>query len=202
MIDLEYTNNKNIERYLEVTAYVQDTRPYILATQRYIEEYTGRVFRADTVASARLYDGNGSQKLTIDDAIEITTVEVGTDMWGDSFSSVGTSGADRYYTLPTNNSANELPITGILLRSRIFINGHANHRITAKWGYSETPPEDLTWAATVLASGMYYANRGENTGPIKSEKIGEYSVSYGDSQGLKDYDKAMDIINSYRKLTI
>lgn len=202
MTDRKYTTDNLISDYLNTSAIDDVVIPYILATQKYIESYTQRIFKADESATARLYNGNGTQVLYIDDCISVSTVEVGNDKWGDTFSTISASGSDRYYLLPTNYSEEELPINRIGLRSRYFIEGHANHRITAKWGAYENVPQDLKFAATVIASGMYYANRGENTGAIKSEKIGDYSVSYSDEGGLKDLQVAVSILDSYKKILL
>ena len=80
--------------------------------------------------------------------------------------------------------------------------GHANQRITAKWGYSELVPADVSFAATVMVSGMYMYGVGGAMGGVKSEKIGEYSVSYADKDGWADFKKAQDILNSYVKFLI
>lgn len=199
MTNRRYTTDFLISTYLDEDVADEKVQPFILATQKYIEQLTGRVFKADTEASARSYDGNGRQYLLIDDCIEVTKVEVGNDQWGDSQSTISASGTDRYYTLPTNNTAEEVPINKIGLRTRYFVQGHANHTITAKWGWAKKVPEDIQFAATVLASGMYYQNRGENTGAIKSEKIGEYQVSYADQKGFSDMEQARAILNSYKK---
>jgi len=200
--DREYTNEKRIENYLNTTISSGDAEQYIKAAQRFIEKYTARVFRSDTIATTRLFDGRGKQDLSIDDCTEITLLEVGNNSWGDTFSTISAGGANGYYTLPTNALAHDLPITKLLLRSRFFISGHANQRITAKWGYSAKVPEDITFAATVIASAMYYANRGENSGPVKSEKIGEYAVSYADNSKYDDKVQSLDILDSYKKILI
>lgn len=199
MTNRRYTTDYLISTYLDEDVADEKVTPFVLATQKYIEQYTGRVFKADTAATERSYDGNGRQYLLIDDCVEVTVVKVGNDQWGDSQSTISASGTDRYYTLPTNNTAEEVPINKIGLRTRRFTYGHANHTITAKWGYSTAVPEDVQFAATVLASGMYYQNRGENTGAVKSEKIGEYSVSYADQQGFSDVQTAKAILDSYKK---
>lgn len=202
--DRKYTNEERIEAYLSDTLSIEvgAAAPYILATQRFIEGYTGRVFRADDTATARQYDGSGTRELCIDDCVEITTVQAGNDVWGDSLSTIAASGTDRYYTLPTNNEADDVPINKLLLRNRIWVMGHANNTITAKWGYSVDVPDDIKWAATVIASAMYYENKGENSGPIKSEKIGEYSVSYADTGKYNDKVRAMQILDNYKKILI
>lgn len=202
MENRNYTTDKLITNYLNKAVYDEEITPFIEAAQKYIENYTGRIFKADEEATARLYDGNDKDNLVIDDCIEITKVEIGADAWGDNFNEVSASGTSRYYTLPTNNSELNEPIRKIGLRANIFVYGHANQRITAKWGSYETVPKDLQFAATVIASGMYNQNRGENTGAIKSEKIGEYSVTYADQKGFSDLELAKQTLDSYKKYEI
>lgn len=202
MADLGYTNATLIGTYLDESVAVDDVDQFILATQKFIEQLTGRVFKADSTASTRDYDGNGRLEIIIDDCVSVTKVEWGTNQWADSYVTIGTSGIDRYYTLPANNAALEVPIRKIGLRTRVWTPGHANHRITAKWGWSTDVPDDIKHAATVIAAGMYNQNRGQDSGVITSEKIGQYSVSYSDQGGVNDYNQAKAILDGYKKLEI
>jgi len=194
-----YTTEAKLANYLgDVTIVTGTALEFILAAQKYIDEFTTRNFKADAEESSRLYNGNGKQYITIDDCISVTKVEVGVDIWGDNFTEIINDTLTRYFLMPINHLADGLPIRKIGLRDRLFVGGHANHRITAKWGYSATVPDDISFAATVLASGMYYENRGGNTGSIKSEKIGEYQVSYADKGSLGDVDRVRSILESYK----
>ena len=200
MADRQYTTEEKIEAYLGGIAITTGgAANYILAAQKLIEQLTNRVFKAESTASIRLFDGNDKQYLDIDDCVEVTKVEVGNDGWGDSFTEILSTGINRYYTLPNNNLSDEVPIRRIGLRSRLFIIGNANHRITAKWGYSASVPDDISFAATVIAAGMYYQNRGGKTGPVKSERIGEYQVTYADQGGVNDLKLATEILQGYKK---
>jgi len=207
-MDKNYTSEEKIEKFLNISITTGDAASFILAAQTAIERFTGRSFKADSVASARLFSGNDRQALRIDDCVQVTKVEVGNDQWGDTFTElVNTSGQiPEYYLMPINYLSEYAPesdpIDKIGLRSRIWISGHANHKITAKWGYSVAVPDDISFAATVLAAGMYFQNRGQKNGPIKSEKIGEYQVGYSDQKGFNDFEQAMEILNSYKKYEI
>jgi len=194
MTDKGYTTEAKINLYLGITITSGDADNYILAAQQYIDNLTGRNFKA-TDAEERLFDGCNSRELTIDDCIEVTKVEVGNDFWGDNFTTlVNTGAAPQYYLSPVNYSEKEEPIMSIIVRDRTLINGRANHKITAKWGYSETPPEDLAFAATVLASGMYYENKGAKAGKINKQHIGRYDVAFADDKKMNDFDKAVNVI--------
>ena len=205
MADKIYTTEAKIAAYLGgITIVTGAAASFILATQSLIEKFTGRSFKADSAASARLFNGNDRQALPIDECVEITKVEVGNNQWGDDFTEVVNAEGEipGYYKLPNNYAAENLPIKIIGLRSMIWIGGNANHRITAKWGFSTAVPDDLSWAATVLASGMYYFNRGAKTGAVKSEKTLNYSVSYAEDSGFNDYKQALEILDKYKKFEL
>lgn len=197
-----YTTENKIAKYLGVDITAGDAIPYIESAQRYIEQSTQRRFEADTVATARLYNGSARQDLSIDPCVEVTKVEIGSNAYGDSFTEVTNETQNNYFLLPNNYASLRRPINAIGLRNDVFIWGHANHRITAKWGYSAVVPDDIEFVATVLSSGMYYENLGNNTGAIKSEKIGNYSVSYADNKGVSDAEVAQEILSKYKLYSI
>lgn len=201
-MDKNYTNQELIEQFIgeEVNDSLQEI---IVAVQKYIDNYTGRNFKADCTASARLYNGNNSQYLNIDDCIEIAKVEIGNDSYGDTFTEIASTGSDKYYTLPDNNEADGYPINKLFLRSREFLYGIQNQRITAKWGFSKEVPDDISWVATFLSASVYKTGIQGSFAGVKSERIGEYNVTFGgDTEGQSDYDKAKVILDSYKKYVL
>jgi len=202
MTDKGYTTEEKIENFLNETISTGDADDYILAAQQLIDQETQRNFKADTNASERLYDGNDRVDLVIDDCVEITKVEVGSNYYGDSFTEIEEGGTSGYYLFPNNYSEQGLPIRKVHLRNRYWIQGIQNMRITAKWGYSASVPADISFVATMLSALMYKYGRSGAIGGIKSEKIGEYSISYMDDDELNDLEKAKNILNSYKKYTI
>ena len=155
MTDKAYTTEEKIEAYLGISIATGGASSAILAAQSYIDNYTGKNFKADTEASVRYYNGNDRNAILIDDCVEIEKVEIGNNEWGDSYSEIADSGIDRYIPLPWNYEANGVPINKIGLRNRIFLCGEGNQKITAKWGYSVNVPDDICFASTVIASGIY-----------------------------------------------
>lgn len=199
-----YTSKTNLENYTltEIdTSFDNQIESWIEAIENYIDNLTGRSFVADTSASERLFSGNGSQNLPIDDCIEITKVEKGNNAYGDSFTEIDEGGANGYYLLPENYSEKGVPITMVHLRSYLWINGLKNNKITAKWGYSESVPKDIEFASTVLVNGII--NESNSTrGDIETEKIGDYSVSYKDEKEKADFMRAMEILEKYKKFEL
>ncbi len=196
----KYTSETKLETYLNDTIATGAADDAIAAAEKIIDEYTGRNFKADAAASARLFDGDGSQELLIDDCVEITKVEVGSNEYGDSFTEVLATGSARYIKLPANNSALGVPIRKLLSISLLFIEGVQNHRITAKWGYSIAAPADIVMAATILAAFIYTDGRDDG---MKSESIGAYSISYLEGNDLADeLLKVKKILDNYRKIEL
>lgn len=186
---MSYTSKTQIENYLlkDIDAsFDSQITDWINSVEQYIDNITDRTFEADMNASTRLFMGGKRQKLIIDDCIEITKAEIG-DEYGDSFTET-----TDYVALPLNT----LPKTSIGLKDKNW--GVGIHRITAKWGYSENAPDDITFAATILAAGI--VNAQTNTGSkVKSEKIGNYSITYTDQKGLADFDRALEILQMYKR---
>ena len=197
-----YTTATKIENYTltEIDiSFKNQIETWIEVIEEYIDGYTGRNFIADLVASARLFSGNDSQNILIDDCIEITKVERGNNAYGDSFTEISAGGSGGYYLLPENYSANEYPIDKIHLRSKYWINGLSNHKITAKWGFSEEVPSDIEFATTVLVNGIINENN-TTKGDLTSEKIGEYSVVFKDNAEKGDFKRAMEILDKYKRI--
>lgn len=199
-----YTTEEKIENYILTDidpSYSGTVTEIIEGVEDIIDNETGRNFKADEEASARLFSGQGDKSLLIDDAVAITLVEVGLDDFGGSFITVGNTGSNRYFTEPSNHAAKLKPITKLLLRDRFFTAGVQNHRITGKWGYSAEVPNDIAFAATVFAAGILNQSR-KGGDQIKSERIGNYQVTYNSDNGKdswSDFERAMGILDKYKR---
>lgn len=191
-----YTTIENVEDYslIDIALSFQGSFESILeSVEALIDQETGRNFVADTEASAKYYHGTGSPFLKIDDCIAIEKVEHGS-VYGNSFTE---KDEDDYILVPRTGT----PIKGIYLKNTYWQIGQYNHRITAKWGYSESAPADIRFVATVLASGII-KNNVKTKGDVVSEKIGDYNVSYDTDRGLNDFNRAKAILDSYKLFLI
>jgi len=199
-----YTSITKIESYLTYTIeeyFVPQVEAWIASMEKYIDNYTRRNFIADAEPSARLFDGLGGVYLGIDDCISITKVELGNDSFGDNFTEIDAGGLSGYYKLPTNNEADNYPIDKLMLRNSTWTIGIANNRVTARWGYSETVPEDIELATTLLVSLLISANS-NIAGKVTNEKIGNYQVALESKKDEPDYIKAIEILDSYKRYLI
>lgn len=195
----------------KVAAYLHETIPSGAADDAInqaidiVDTFTGRNFVATNPATARVFNGNGKQDMPIDECVEITLVERGTDEYGDNHEVVAAGGLSGYYKWPLNAAELGLPCRILRLRGRWWNCGFGNHRITAKWGFSATCPDDVSYATTVLAAGIYSENiTPTSSGDIKSESIGNYSVTYADSDSssFDQYNQAIKILSSRRIINI
>jgi hypothetical protein len=160
----------------------------IKASTKFIEKTSGRVFEAPTpdIATVRYYDGNGATKLYIDDIRELSELEV---------NGVALTINEDFYMYPLNAGAEGKPYewieliqpeTRVSTNSRldksvpyIFDKGQRTVKVTGKFGYSATPPEDVKIAALKLCAGIIKENIGDNDlKEITQESIGEYSSSF------------------------
>lgn len=195
-----YCEKADIEKFLNIT--IEDSIDfYIQSAEDLIFKLTNnRIFTANANAvdeETRLYDGNERQNLIIDDAFDITKVEVGNDFYGLTKTEID---EDYYRLLPNNYIAKKIPINEIHLLYQFFTGGMQNIAITGKFGYGSLP-NDIVMACIILVSGMYNYSLGANT--IKSESIGNYSVSYGDNNlQWGQFEMAKGILQKYRRYTL
>lgn len=189
VLDIENYSLTEVDANFEV-----NVEGWIAVAEQIIEKETGRVFIADSSNSKRYFDGNGEIEFYIDECISINSVKI--------YDVDGT----LLYTLVKDvdyivKPSNELPIRKLKLKwgseYKNFTTGDANIEIDAKWGYSVAVPDVIKWATTVIATGiMNFSNNAD--GEIKSEKIGDYQVSYKDEQ-FKDLEIAKGIIGQFTK---
>lgn len=197
-----YTNKTEIENYILTTidsTFNSQVDNWIEAMENYIDHMTGRNFIADSVSndSDKYYDGDNTSKLLIDDAVEITEIEVGDGNVLTPDTSPLKADGD-FVTQPYNRT----PITRIVLRAGYFPTyPKQGIRVKARWGFSENVPADIKQVCTVLVAGII--NYGNNAdGEVKSMNIGSYSVTYKDEKQWQDFERVGEILKNYKKFII
>lgn len=197
----KYTSEAQINTFLGETIVVGAADDAILAAEKYIDNVTGKNFSADDTASEKKISGNGNVTMLIPECVEVTKVEVGSDFYGDSKTEIAlAASADGYILLPSNYGDDEIPINEIWLRGSTWTHGLQNCIITAKWGFSVDPPDDIVFVATFLSASIYKQGRSGNIGGVKSERIGEYSISFNNENDLADFKKSQQILSMYKDL--
>lgn len=188
-----YTDRTQIQDYLLITideSFWTRVDGWIASMERYIDRETGRNFVADAEASERLFDGDNTDSLIIDDCVDVSEVKIGDN---DALTV-----DDDYVLYPANAPARGVPYTGIKLKGGLFYRGAQNVKVTAKWGFSEAVPDDISFACTVFVAGIITAYGTEF--PVTSMTIGRYSVSY-DTKGSTDFDESKQTLEHYKKYT-
>lgn len=184
----QYTDITTVENYLLLdiaSEFESQVTEWIKSASAYVKQKTNREWIADTIASARKFNGNGKNYLLIPECVEITSVKIGSD-FGEDLETI-----TEYVIEPDYQT----PIRKIILKEGYFDKGIQNIEISAKWGYAVTVPEDIEWATTILVAGIVLAQQNQN-GEIGSEKIGNYSVTYKDEQHKNDIKQAGEILQA------
>lgn len=184
----EYTTKTDVENYLLQTinnSFNDQIAGWIKAMSSFIDKTANRVIFKDVSESAEpeeyFYDGDGSNNLLIKDCHDITEVKI-----DDKVVEVLKYPSNKPYT------------NKILLKTQAFTRGYQNVSVKATQAMCAELPEDIKFACTVLVAGIcnnqIYKKKG------KSEQIGNYTITYGNSQEA-DISLAKNIINSYKRVT-
>lgn len=200
-----YIDIAAIEDYLLIDieeGFESRVKEWIAMIEAFVEKETGRVFIADEAVSTKKYQVEPTpsqnigkyvkviKELFIDDCVEVTELKI-------DGSVVST---DDYLFYPMN----ELPVTRIKLKDAVgdyFTIGEQNIEVKAKWGFSEACPADISFVVTILVAGIINFS-GDMEGEVKTESIGNYSVTYKDKKDWQDFERAQKILRQYSKLNI
>ena len=193
-----YTSRQEIENYLLITidaSFYTQVDNWITDIEAYIDNITGRNFKADTNATKHVYDGDGTGTLLIEDCVEVTEVKIGDEL---PLIKDDSGYDDEYYLYP----ANKLPYTRIRLAGGYFPSWPPQTvQVKAKWGYSVAVPADIRNAATILVAGLInYSLNSE--GEVKSMSIGRYNVTYKDEKQWQDFDRLSEVFKHYIKYNL
>jgi len=135
-------------------------------------------YQAPAVASARPYAGNGKRWQRIDASIAITAVAV-KDAW-DSTTYTAWAAADwlGYSGSFEHPKFADLPYTGLMVTPdgaySIFTKSYAGPtvQVTARWGYSATPPADIAEACVMQSARWYKRLQGAMADALANGELG------------------------------
>lgn len=181
---MNYTTKADIQAYLLKTingSYDSAINQYIAAMSEYIDSFVGYPLYRDT-ETEHLYDGNGTSTLPIDRVHGTITVTV-----------------DDTAVTPLASPYNKDVKSSLFLRDNVFTKGYANVSVTGKHSLCASLPAQVTWACTVLVA-LILQQVDEQREGVKSEKIGDYTVTFKDDVQRGDFDRAKEILRSYRPI--
>lgn len=212
---MAYTDNAKLKKYMGLNwdATLDSFVTSVIAgVQKYIERYCGddkigvRKFEAPNPDEdqIRKFDGNGDARLYFGDVQEITSLTV---------DEVSLTEDEDYFLYPANKEADEpytyaemaQPVTRLQANSRsigdeyyAFEVGQKNIVVTGKFYYSATVPADIELATLKLASAIIKENVSDkDVKELKSESLGDYSVSYQDVDKIAGSLKVTDLLAGY-----
>lgn len=154
---MSYCSLSDIKTYLDVdSSNVDDDAllsSLIIRAQSIIESYTGHVFEVDS-ATTKYFDAVSSVHKRFLYFDNMVCTEISSVVNGDGT----TIASNKYTTEPRNES----PYYGIALLSSSGFSWTYNDdpenaiAVTAKWGWSASPPNDIVHLCIRLASWLYY----------------------------------------------
>jgi len=203
-----YTNIITIENYLLTTIkeyFKSQVEEWIVQTEDFIEDITGRVFIADEVATYRKFelDRNYSEEIWFDECVEVEELKYDGEVVDE----------ENYYIYPANSiPKNRIKLEGsvytvrsspnLSLGGNYFYKGNQNIGVKAKWGYSVEVPGDIKTAATAIVAGIItFAGKKDIPGGVEKETIGPYSLVFSNPKGWADTTNVDRILNKYTKVT-
>ena len=158
----------------------------LLAVEREVLRQTQRQFVADSVASARVFDGSGTAELEIDELVELIGVAV---IGGFGLTGYDLGSVQPIYEFPKPTTRlvtvrGSLPglleSVGAASLFWVFPAGRQNVQVTAKWGYGSTIPVDL-WDAVAGEVALRL---------LRPQVFGGGRVASGEAAGLQIVEEA------------
>lgn len=199
---MPYTNKARIQNYLMITidaSFATQISEWIDAIEVWINNYCGREFETES-ATYKLYDGNGTRELLIDDLLTLTKIET-LDEDGDVDDTIDST--NEYYLYPANRTPKyKIRINSFNAPIAVFPRGHQNIKVTGTFGHSVTVPEAIRLVTTKLVAAIIRESQTDVTGELGSQRLGEYSVNLQDVDKIADRLGVKDILDQYRVIPI
>lgn len=193
-----FTTETKVEQYLQVdiddsiSGYVTD---WINWVTQYIKNYTEKDFESGA-AESRYYDSDGTDLLLIDDVLSVSQVDI-IDAQGVSEVEYTLDNTDDYWLYPLNKTTFDRIKLNHAGSRGIFPNGKHRVKVTGVFATSATVPADIEWVATQMVADIIRGSSDVTKG-IKSETLGEYSVTFEKAQTIVDKPMYKNILNFYR----
>lgn len=217
---MAYTTRDKVEKYLNadlsgVSGAVTD---WIASIAAWIDKYCGKSF--ETSATTKYYDGNGRNRILIDSFIGTPTSVLLLNTDGSTRFTLTEGAGNDYVAYPLNaTEKNEIvimPGSPVRRFSRAFFedildDDESNDpafterrvlAVTASFGASTLVPADIELAATKLVAKIAEKRLKGSDGSIKSEKLGDYAISFGDIDDGAEALGVYNILDQWREPTI
>lgn len=193
---MAYTTKAKVDA-LYGTDIPQATFDALLASVKaFIDRYCGKTFEGGS--ATKIYDGNGRDEILVDSFYGSPSSVKILNSDGTDYETLTEGQANDYVALPLNSSEkNMIRLTGNGFWGR-FANRESVLSVTATFGFAASAPADIELAATQMVGELYSGNQGD----VKSESLGDYSVSYADVGSAASKISATNILDLYRDIDI
>lgn len=169
----------------------------LASVKAFIDRYCGKTFEG--VSETRYYDGNGLKEILVDSFTGTPTEVSILNSDGTTYDTITEGQANDYVALPLNSSEkNVIRLTGNGYWANFASRGRVL-KVVATFGASASVPADIEYVATKLVANLGGESESLN---IKSESLGDYSVSYDDIDDDARAMGVMTILDMYRDIDI
>lgn len=197
---MAYTTKAKVDDLFGITIPQAVFNDLVEVVKLFIDRYTGKTFEG--ASADRYYDSTGGYILNVDSFYGTPTISIlNADGTVDRLLTEGQ--ANDFVTVPYNTTEKNQIIFSSSGYGRLP-RGSRRVKITASWGYGATVPKDIEYVATQLIGALYNSNEVSGSN-IKSESLGDYSVTYGDveqvAEGLKGIG-VFQILDLHRDIDI
>lgn len=214
---MPYTNRDKIEKYLnaDLSAIDSTVTSWIASVKAWIDKYCGRAFEA--ASTTKYYDGNRRERLLVDPFVGAATVEL-LNYDGTTWMTLVEAASGDFLSYPLNETQKSELVLQPNARVAIFARAFENLldvedspsgadvlrlvKITANFGASTTVPADVELAATKLVAKIAEKRLKGSDGSIKSESLGDYSISLGDVDEAAGPLGIYNILDQWREPSI
>lgn len=184
---MKYTDREAVENLLLQTidaSFYPQIEQWIEAMSRQADREANRTL-CNNIEETYSYDGDNSNLLVINDCNSITSIIVD-----------GKEVLEKVRQYPQNKD----------YTSRIFFDGRfpkgkGNVKVTGIHAMFKEVPADIKYACTVLVAGIC-RNQIFNEREGKTERIGNYSVTYKEGNEAAQIQTAKQTLLSYRRIAI
>ena len=202
----------NTKTFLNVSNNTQDEKIKMLINMAtdYIESQTGRRFTS-TVHTNETFDGTGTRQLNLKSFPLVSFTKLEINNTANNSDSWTTIDSDNYWVdletgiVTKTSSFTDFSDTGDeeVLSDTPFQRGKSKYRSTYTSGYSIVP-YDLQFA-TMTIVGQLMASSAGGGGSIKSESLGDHSVTYQDITEINGGGNGgilEDVLSKYRDIPL
>jgi len=163
----------------------------VAAVSRLIDREVGRAdnyFLPSSDTATRYYDGNGRDRIWIDDAIAVDEVAV-SDVGGQASTDFTVWSSSDYFLYPYNDTPTRALVIDRLNGSQSFFPRYKrNVRVTGTFGYSVAVPDLVKQAALIQSTRLFMRTKQAYADNGASPEVGQMTINVGGRAQMPQLD--------------